>query len=385
MAPRTRRLALALAALTSLAAALLWLEGRRGGAPRYVTASVERGDITASVTATGALGAVTTVEVGTYVSGRIQAIDVDYNARVRRGQRVAKIDPAPFAVKVAQAEANLSTARARVERARADLEFKRQSLERRQRLEGQSVVSRDELDSAVSAARQAEAGLALERASVSQAEATLEEARVNLAYTDIVSPVDGIVLSRNVDVGQTVAATFQTPTLFLIAEDLTQMRVVANVSESDIGSVQVGQEATFTVDAHPGREFRGGVSEIRNAPLVVQNVVTYEVVIDVANADLALRPGMTATVDIVTDRRQDVVRIPLGALRFRPEDPRAESVDGDGATPARGPAVWVVEEGGRLRRVPVETGIRDDSWVESRGDALSPGSPLALAYERRRG
>jgi HlyD family secretion protein len=381
---RTRRLTLGLAAVGSLAGALLWLDGWRRGAPRYLTAPAERGDITASVTATGALEAVTTVDVGTYVSGRIQAIDVDYNARVQRGQRIAKIDPAPFAVRVAQAEASLATARARVERAVADLEFKRQSLERRRRLEGKEVVSRDDLDAAVSSARQAEAQLALERAAVSQAAAALEEARVNLAYTDIVSPVDGIVLSRSVDVGQTVAAAFQTPTLFRIAGDLTQMRVVANVSESDIGGVRPGQEASFGVDAHPGREFRGGVSEIRNAPLTVQNVVTYQVVIDVANTDLALRPGMTATVEVVTDHRSDVVKIPLRALRFRPDDPVTEATDGGGTTPARGSAVWVLEESGLLRRVAVETGIRDDSFIEARGEALAAGSRLVLAYQRER-
>jgi HlyD family secretion protein len=383
VAPRNRTLLVALGALAAVAIGALWIDRRRGDEPRYVTAAAERGDITAAVTATGSLGAVTTVEVGTYVSGRIQALDVDYNSPVRRGQRIAKIDPAPFAVKVAQAEANLATARARVARARADLEFKRQSLERRQRLEGKAVVSRDDLDAAVSAARQAEAELTLEQATVRQAEAALEEARVNLAYTDIVAPVDGVVLSRNVDVGQTVAASFQTPTLFRIAGDLTEMRVIANVSESDIGSVRIGQQATFRVDAHPGREFHGAVSEIRNAPLVVQNVVTYEVVIDTDNADLALRPGMTATVDIATGRKQGVVKVPLRALRFRPDDPASESVGGDGAGPAPGSGVWVLEEGGRLRRVAVETGIRDDAFVEVSGP-LEPGAEVALGYERRR-
>jgi HlyD family secretion protein len=207
---------------------------------------------------------------------------------------------------------------------------------------------------------------------------------VNVAYTDIISPVDGVVLSRNVDVGQTVAATFQTPTLFTIAGDLTEMRVIANVSESDIGAVQAGQQASFRVDAHPGREFQGSVAEIRNAPLVLQNVVTYEVVIGVENADLALRPGMTATVDIVTGQKRDVVKVPLRALRFRPDDPDAESVDGDGVAPPPGSAVWVIEASGRLRRVAVETGLRDDAFVEVSAAELEPGTELALAYERAR-
>ena len=258
---RARR-ALLLALVALLLAGAAWAYWRRGEADdntAYVTATVERGPVTALVTATGTVNPVTTVQVGTYVSGPIQAIDVDYNSPVRQGQRVAKIDPAPFLVKVQRAEASLATARARVQQARADLDLKTLTLGRSRRLLGTNVVSQNEFDEAFSAHEQARARVTLEEAGVRQAQAELEEARINLAYTDITSPVDGVVVSRNVDVGQTVAASFQTPTLFLIARNLAEMQVDAAVSESDIGAVREGQAAVFTVDAYPGRDFQGRI------------------------------------------------------------------------------------------------------------------------------
>jgi len=377
---RSRRvIALAVAAL--LLAGAAWAYWRRGGADddvSYVTATVERGPVTAVVTATGELNPVTTVQVGTYVSGPIQAIDVDFNSPVQKNQRVAKIDPAPFTVKVHQQEANVAHAKARVDKARADLTLKATLLARTRSLFGTKIVAKNDLDIAESNHAQAVAQVALDEASVRQAEAALEEARVNLAYTDIRSPVDGVVVARNVDVGQTVAASFQTPTLFLIAEDLTKMKIDASVSEADVGRVVAGQPSTFTVDAYPGRRFTGDVAQVRNAPSTVANVVTYDVVIAVDNADLALKPGMTASVTITTARREDVLRVPARALRFRPELP-------SGTPAARREAatvVWVVESGGRLRDVTLTPGVRDPEWVEVLAGELREGELLATGYRR---
>src|SRR3989449_1021946 len=241
-APRPRRriprAAIAAAALVAAAAAYHFLWPASGTAPAsYVTTAVDRGPIEQTVNATGTVNPVSTVQVGTYVSGPIQAIDVNFNSPVKKGQRVAKIDPAPFAVKVREAEASLKNAQAKVVGDRADTRLKKLLLERNRTLLARNLVAQNDLDTAETAYEQALAQLALDQAGVAQAEASLEEAQVNLRYTDILSPVDGVVVSRNVDVGQTVAASFQTPTLFLIAQDLTKMQVDTNVSESDVGRV----------------------------------------------------------------------------------------------------------------------------------------------------
>lgn len=374
--PRGRRVALLVLAVLLLAGAAYayWRRGNGDGPVGYVTATLERGPVTAAVTATGTVNPVTTVQVGTYVSGPILAIDVDYNSPVRKGQRVAKIDPAPFAVKVQRAEANVGTAWARVAQAQADLRLRTVNLDRSRRLLGTNVVAQNEFDEARSAFERATAQVALEEANVRQATAELEEARINLGYTDITSPVDGVVVSRNVDVGQTVAASFQTPTLFLIAQNLTEMQVNAAVSESDIGTVREGQPVTFTVDAYPGRDFAGRVTQVRNAPTTVQNVVTYDVVIGVDNTDLALKPGMTATVEIETAHADDALRLPLRALTFTPPDH-------DGAGRDDGEAVWRLRGDGTLERVAVETGVRDDSHVAVAGGGLAAGDAVVLALD----
>src|SRR5712691_3895853 len=274
-----RRLSLALGLAVLLGIYLVAARARHdGGGSSYVTTPVERGPITAHVTATGSVNPVKTVQVGTYVSGPIQNILVDFNSPVQRGQLLAKIDPRPFQVKVDGADADLGNARAKLDKDRADLELKRVTLQRTRALRSPGIVAESVLDVAVSNERQARAQLALDEAEIASAEAKLREAQVSLAYTDIVSPVDGVVVSRNVDVGQTVAATFQTPTLFQVAEDLTKMQVQASVSESDIGPVAPGQDVSFSVDAYPGTTFVGRVTQVRNAPVTVQNVVTYDVV-----------------------------------------------------------------------------------------------------------
>jgi HlyD family secretion protein len=369
---------LALVAAGLAAGAVAWsCAQREDAAGAYLTEAADRGEIAATVLATGIVEPVTTVQVGTYVSGPIRELFVDFNSPVTKGQLVAKIDPAPFEVKVRQAEANLANARASLEKARAALRLARLTLDRNRELRGRELISQGELDASESQHAQARAQLALEEAGVQQAEAALEEARINLAYTDIRSPVDGVVVSRSVDVGQTVAASFQTPTLFQIAQDLGKMQVRANVSESDIGYVREAQAASFGVDAWPGRVFEGRVVQVRNAPVTVQNVVTYDVVIEVENPDHALKPGMTATVTIVADRREDALRVPLRALRFRPE------AEGDGGSPRAAPGtgvVFVVNGAGGLRRVELRTGLRDDRFAEVLAGELAPGDALAVAF-----
>jgi HlyD family secretion protein len=360
-----------------------WARGADDAETGYVTAMLDRGPVTATVTATGTVNPVTTVQVGTYVSGPIIAIDVNFNSRVHKGQRVAKIDPAPFQVKVQSSIAELANARAKVLKSRADLDMKKLTLERNRQLLDKNLIAQNDYDTAKSNYDQAVAQLALDEASVKQAQADLDEARINLNYTDIMSPVDGVVVSRNVDVGQTVAASFQTPTLFLIAQDLTKMQVDASVSESDIGSVGDGQPAEFTVDAFPGRPFRGTVVQVRNAPVTVQNVVTYDVVIAVDNPDLALKPGMTATVIITTGHRDDALRVALRALSFSPPS------HGDHA-PARTPgrdhegrsSVWRLGDDGALQRVEVRTGLRDEQFAEVEGDTLAVGDQVVVGLRR---
>ena len=359
-----------------------WWTGAEGGGPvEYLTAPVDRGTVEQTITATGTANPVKTVQVGTYVSGPILAIDVDFNSSVKKGQRVAKIDPAPFTSKVSQADATLATNRAKVEKSRADLALKRLQYERNKTLLARNLIAQNDLDTAKSNADQAVAQLALDEASVTQAQASLDEAKVNLAYTDIVSPVDGVVVSRNVDVGQTVAASFQTPTLFLIAEDLTKMQVDTNVSESDVGRAAESQPATFTVDAYPGMPFRGVVAQVRNAPITVQNVVTYDVVIGVDNPKLELKPGMTANVTITTAHKDDALRVPTRALRFRPPEPARDGAVAAPTTPPAGTRVWLLDGARTPEPRAVETGIADDQYTEV-VSGLDEGSRVITAIKR---
>ncbi len=347
-------------------------------APRLVTAAVARGSIIRSVSATGTVNPVITVQVGSYVSGPIQAIYADFNSPVKQGQLIAKIDPRPFEVKVAQSRAALANARAQFEKDKADLAYKKLTYERDQKLLQSHVISQDQLDSALSAYQQAEAQVELDQANIMQQQANLKEAEVNLGYTNIVSPVDGTVVSRNVDVGQTVAASFQTPTLFLIARDLTKMQVDTNVSESDIGNVHSGEQAQFTVDAFPDRKFEGVVGQVRQAPITVQNVVTYDVVVNVPNPEFLLKPGMTADVTIITARRDNVLRIPEQALRFSPSglaaSTPAPAVSDNLSHQAR---VWVASDGG-MKPLTILTGLSDGTQVEVLSGPLRAGDQVVI-------
>ena len=378
--PRRRRALWVIGGLVLLVVAYRWWSAVESEVAEYVTMPVDRGPIEQTVIATGTVNPVKTVQVGTYVSGPILALDVDYNSPVQKGQRVAQIDPASFTVKVRQADANLANARAKVEKSRADLELKRLQLERNRTLLGRNLIAQNDVDTAKSNADQAVAQLALDEASVKQAQANLDEAQVNLNYTDIVSPVDGVVVARNVDVGQTVAASFQTPTLFLIAEDLTKMQVDTNVSESDVGRVREGQAATFTVDAYPGMPFHGVVAQVRNAPITVQNVVTYDVVIAVDNPNQELKPGMTANVTVTTARRDDVLRVAVRALRFRPEPSAGDAP----RTEKKGPdsTVYVLGSDEKPTPVSVRIGIRDGQRAEVTGGDLVEGAQAVIGVKR---
>jgi len=341
--------------------------GRRG--PEFMTEPITRGDITTAVTATGTVNAVTTVNVGTQVSGRVKDIYVDYNSRVTKGEVIAQIDPALFEAQVAQARANLANAKANLDKAEATLVDARRTMDRYKELFARNLVARSDLDTAETNYATDAASVAAAKTQIDQAAAALALAETNLHYTKIVSPVNGVVISRNVDVGQTVAASFQTPTLFVIAADLTKMQIDTSVDEADISSVKAGQEVEFSVDAYPDETFKGRVSQVRNAAVTVQNVVTYDVVVTVDNKDLKLKPGMTAEVSVITAVARDVLRIPDAALRFRPFE-KGKPLPG-----GSGPAVWVLENGQPVR-VPVTIGISDGTYSELVSGELKEGQPV---------
>jgi HlyD family secretion protein len=362
-------------AILGVAAALLWRE-RAPARAHYVTVAAERGSLIRAVTATGTVNPVVTVQVGTYVSGPIVKLYCDFNTEVKKGQICAKIDPRPYQVTVEQARANLANARAQLKKDQASLTYDRLEYTRNQSLLKENVVSQDTVDSAHSTADQAAAQVELDRANIQQQTASLHAAEVNLGFTDIISPVDGTVVLRNIDVGQTVAASFQTPTLFLIAQDLTRMQVDASVSESDVGPVRIGQPAEFTVDAFPHHPFPASVSQVRQAPITVQNVVTYDVVLSVSNPELLLKPGMTANARIITSEQEDVLKVPLQALRFSP----------NGAGKSDNPAhrhgdhtasLWVLK-GKALRQIQVVRGVDDGSSVEILSGDLKPGEQVVI-------
>ncbi len=300
------RILAALAAVVVIGGGAWLLLSRKGSSePKYRKARLEKGDVVATVTATGTLSAVTTVSVGSQVSGIIAKIHADFNSVVKKGQLLAELDPTPFLQTIEQTKANL-------EKANVQLRNDEIALTRAKRLFADQLIAQSDLDAAQTT-RDADV------ATVAQVSAQLKQNATNLSYTRIVSPIDGVVVSRSYDVGQTVAASFQAPTLFMIAQDLTKMQVLTNIDEADVGRIRVGQVATFTVDAYPDQTFKGSVSQIRLSPQTVQNVVTYPVMLDVPNEDLKLKPGMTANVLIPVDVRHDVLRVPNAALRFRPD------------------------------------------------------------------
>jgi HlyD family secretion protein len=361
--------ALALVA-TSAFATYRWVTSRPPPPTQYRTAAALRHPITGKVVASGTLSALVTVQVGTQVSGRIQKLFVDFNSPVKKGQPVAKIYPQIYQASADQAEANYLAAEAGVAKAEADVRIADRQYARTKALHEQGLASQSDLDNALAQTESTHALLDAAKASLAQARATRNQAQVNLSYTNIISPIDGVVISRSVDVGQTVAASLAAPTLFTIAQDLTKMQVDTNVAEADVGRLKVGMQTSFTVDAFPGQRFPGKVREIRNAALTVQNVVTYDAVIDVDNADLQLRPGMTANVTVTYDQRDAALAVPNAALRFHPP----------GASPKEAPdtqTIWVLR-GGDPRPVPVHPGLTDGVLTEVKDGDLHEGDEVVL-------
>lgn len=376
---------LALLLALCIVAGFFIIRSKENGA-EYKTAPIAKGDIRATVSATGTVNAVTTVLVGTQVSGTIKRIYVDFNSPVRKGQRIADIDPATFQAQVDQARANVMAAKANVAKAQATLSDSKRTMERNKQLWERNLIARSDFDTAETNFNSNQAVLQASQAQASQQEAAMRLAETNLRYTHIVSPVDGIVVSRAVDVGQTVAASFQTPTLFTIAQDLTKMQIDTSVDEADIGKIQPNQSVDFTVDAYPDATFKGRVDQVRIAPITVQNVVTYDVVIKVDNNDLRLKPGMTANVSIATAEKSGVLRIPNAALRFKPANSQAvRSGRADGqrtGQPANG--VWI-QEGKELRRVSIVPGISDGTYTEVTSGELKEGQLVAVESVSRNG
>jgi HlyD family secretion protein len=377
----------------------VFFNGERKTPIRYRTAVIERGSVVSIVTATGSIVPVVSVQVGTQVSGMIKSLHADFNSVVKAGDIVAIIDPEPFRARRDQAASNLEMAKANVGRAKNEQAQRQRELNRAQSLAAQQFVSQNDVDMAVTNAQGADAQVNVSMAQVKQAEAAVNAADLDLKYTTIRSPVNGIVVARNVEVGQTVAASFATPNLFLIALDLTKMQVDTNVSESDIGGITEGKEATFTVDAYPGIPFAGTIRQVRLAPIAVQNVVTYNVVIGVDNKDLRLKPGMTANVSIVVAQRDNVLKVPNAALRFVP--PKSELVasrpmegtmameevgrmaTAGGAPPGR--QIWKQTETGEPLAMRVQTGISDGTYTEIISEGAAAGDEVIVGIEQPRG
>ena len=353
--------------------------------PGYRTVKLERGDIASTILATGTLNPVILVQVGSQISGNIKGLYADFNSVVKKNQVIARIDSMLLKAEVEKARANYKAALANVEKAKVIVTDTRRTLNRYKALIKENLVSQSDVDTAQTNYDSAVAQIEVVRAQVDQTRSTLDFSRTRLDYAIIRSPVDGIVLSRNVDVGQTVAASFQAPTLFTIARDLTEMQVNTSVDEADIGRVEVGQEVTFTVDAYPSEVFKGRVSQIRNAPQVVQNVVTYDVIIEVENLELKLKPGMTANVSIVVAEKRNVLSIPNAALRFRPYGEERESRQPKGIETSAQNRVWALLADAKLKSVPVKLGVNNVRYYELTEGDLKEGDNLVvgLSGEKR--
>jgi HlyD family secretion protein len=384
---------------------------------KFKTEPISRGDIESVVITTGSLNPVTTIEVGSQVSGRIAKIYADFNSRVKKGQVVAELDQSLFLTRVQQNQANYESVKASLEKAKVTLDNYKKKYDRALELFQKELISYEEKETAETQYYNAVADLKSAEAHLEQAESQLESSKVDLAYTVIHSPIDGIVISRNVSVGQTVAASFQAPVLFEIANDLSKMQVECSVDEADIGKIKEKQRASFTVDAFPDEKFTGTVTQVRYSPEISQNVVTYTTIVDVDNPEMKLRPGMTATVSIIVGEAKNVLKVPNTALRFTPtlspeemrkimENMREEMMARrQAATPDAGsrqkierqggqrppqgltqgsfgsqsgrfsqiPRVWIEDEGGKIRPVFIKTGVTDNSYTEVVGGNLKEG------------
>ena len=351
-------------ALLLAAAGFLFYHGRSSSLPEVQTTTVLRGGIVKTVSATGSLNAVNTVNVGAQVSGTIKKIHVDYNSVVAKGQLLAEIDPSLLEANIRQSEASVLSASASLQEVRANLAEAKKNLERNRDLFSRGYIAAMELDQSKTAYETSLSRLKSAEAYLSQARADLEYKKINLGHASIVSPIDGVVIDREVDEGQTVNASQSAPTLFTIAEDLARMQVEANIDEADIGQVRRGQTVQFTVDAFPEESFTGSVKEVRLAAATTDNVVTYRVVISVDNERKILMPGMTANVSVVVEKKEDILKVASSALRFKPA--------GESGTRVKGAVLWTLEKG-ELVPHPVKTGIYDGMYTEVSGEGVTEG------------
>lgn len=347
----------------------VYLTGCNKSEAKYHALEAIKGQIIETITASGTINPVTTTNVGTQVSGIIQELHVDFNSPVKKGQVLAQIDPALFEARVGQQRANLVSAKANLAKLEATIANDKLTLNRYERLYEKDFIARSEVDLAETVYKNDLALIDAAKAQIQQAQAVLNSALTDLGYTKIISPVDGIVVSRSVDIGQTVASSFQTPTLFLVAQDLIKMQINTSVAEADISRVNEGQDVEFTVDGYPDVTFKGKVVQVRNAPTTVQNVVTYDVVVGVDNKEMKLKPGMTANVTIITARKDDALLVPNEAFRF---------VMNEGKNPPRykQKGVWVLKN--TSERVEVKTGISDENNTEIVEGDIKPGDKVII-------
>ncbi len=367
---RTRKIRWLLLALVPLLLLGVWFLLRPKPVPmplRFRMGTVTDAGIVREVKATGDVEAVTTVQVGAEVSGRIAQVPVDFNSPVEVGQTLAKIDPTLYQAQLDQAEAEVISSQRGLDQAIANRDHMARDLDRAKQLYSKNLLAASELDTDTSNLRVANETVAVAQAAVKSALGARNVARTNLAHCTIRSQIKGIVVTRNIDSGQTIASVFQTPVLFAVAADLKKMQVVAAVDEADIGEVVEGQRATFTVNAYPNRKFEGTVTQVRNSPTIVEDVVTYGAVITVANSDLALKPGMTATVSIVTGFSKRPIKVPNAALHFTPPGEAFDSV----------PGVWTLT-GQQFRRYHLTPGITDGEWTEVAQGSIPDGTSVLL-------
>jgi len=381
---------------------IIWRTNDKADAAQYKTKEVHRGNLTVTVTTTGNVEPTNQVDIGSELSGIIETVAVDYNDRVKAGQVLTTLDPSKLQSQVLKSKAALEAAQARVLQVQATVRESQDILARLKQvreISGGKVPSERELDAAEAALERAQADEVSAEASVSEARATLNSNETDLEKTIIRSPVNGIVLLRAVEPGQTVAASLQAPVLFTIAEDLTKMELHVNVDEADVGHVEKGQTASFTVDAYPDRTYSAHITQVRFGAQTVEGVVTYETVMSVDNSDLSLRPGMTATADIAVSRIEDAVLIPNAALRFTPQmkEEKTENVGfidkliprrrrrprNSGAANTEGPGVWVLTQDSKqpVSRLPVKTGLTDGSFTEITDGSLEPGQQVIVSMK----
>lgn len=345
---------------------------KNNGKVQYITMPIKTRTITQIVEATGTIQPINTVSIGSQVSGLINEIYVDYNSEVQKGQLLAQIDTSLFEAQLNQSLANINNAKATLAKNQAVLDYDEKTYKRYKNLYERNLVSKNDLDSAESAYKSDLAQVAATKATIMQAQANYDTASANMRYTKIISPVNGIVISKEVEVGQTVAASFQTPTLFTVAEDLTKMQIETSVSEADIGKVKEGQEVEYTLDGYPDSTFTGKVTQVRLSPTTESNVVTYTVIIEVENEDGKLLPGMTANVSIITDKKENILAVPNNALKFTTADNKQKYEQ---------KGIWI-DKKGKPSRINIETGASDDSYTEIISDEINEGDLVYIGINQ---